>query len=342
MNTKVIPKNIDNIPWNKTPIFFNNGKYFNIRKQCELICGDTVFGKNKGLINRGVDTITDFLKRAVYMDVFKAVPSGTIIIRPPTREELVVKLDELCKRAFILYNKYDQILVTDTWSKRAGVYDCVPLNRSIPLHRRLMDSSTKRFKGEQISIEKQIFDLVKSSKGILAEGHVIAFLNSGLKCPICRVIGKIGWCDSISDVGVDSFRDAVCMNCRDNGIVTLFEIKTRWEKTLHGNGTYAGSFIALNTLMTIKANLYLVIASRDTGNVRIGRITSAKMRGNRNWLYSLQENLGWGGPSSFVTCTDGLHMLPVKMPILTDTMPEEYYESIFKEVLEQYRFTNKN
>ena len=326
-------KNIKNIQWNKTPIFSNGN--FNIRKQCELICGDTVFGRNKGLINRGVDSITNFLKRAVHMDIFKVNPSGTIITSPPTRDELIVKLQELCKRAFILYNKYDQILVTDTWSKRVGIYECTPLNRSIPLHRRIMDSSTKRFKGEKVSVEKQIFDLVKSSKGILAEGHVIAFLNSGLKCPICKVIGKLGWCDSISDLNVDSFRDAVCMNCRDNGIVTLFEIKTRWEKTVYGNGTYAGSFIALNTLMAIKANLYLVIASRDTGDVRIGRITSANIRGNRNWLYSLQENLGWGGPSSFVTCSDGLHKLPVKMPVLIDTMSEEYYESIFKQVLEQ-------
>jgi hypothetical protein len=120
------------------------------------------------------------------------------------------------------------------------------------------------------------------------------------------------------------------MNCHNNGVITLFEIKTRWEKVVAtgGNGTYAGSFVALNTLMTLKSNIYLVIASRDTGDVRIGKITSAKMRGNPNWLYALQEGLEWGAPSSYVTCAGGFIHCPVKMPPLIETMSDKYVDEV--------------
>ena len=328
-----IHRHITQIPWDMTPNFNRHGFYCSVKGQCDRICGDTVFGNKRGLAFRGMKSVSVFLKKAADMDIFKGIPTGDVIIHPPTRDELVVKLIKLCERAIPFYSKYPQTFVTDMWAKRARVQDGSPLNRSIHTQRIVMDSSGKRFKGEDISVEKQVIDLIKSSSGVLAEGHVIAFLNTVMKCPTCKSIGNIGWCDGVSHHSVDAFRDAVCMNCRDNGVITLFEIKTRWEKTLHGNGTYGGNFTALNTLMTMKANVYLVIASRDTGNVRIGKITSATMRGNRNWLYSLQEDLGWGSPSSFVVCDGGLYKLPVTMPIIRKTMSNGYCDSIFEEVL---------
>ena len=99
-------------------------------------------------------------------------------------------------------------------------------------------------------------------------------------------------------------------------------------------GTHGGNFTALNTLMAIGANVYLVIASRDTGDVRIGKITSAQLRANKNWLYSLQEDFGWGSPSSYIVCDEGFQKLLVTTPILIDTLSDNYCENIFKEVLE--------
>jgi hypothetical protein len=80
--------------------------------------------------------------------------------------------------------------------------------------------------------------------------------------------------------------------------------------------------------MTIKANVYLVLVSRDTGDVRIGKITSAKMRSNANWLYALQEGFKWGSPSSFVTCADGFMKCPVKMPKIIETLTDKFMNEI--------------
>jgi hypothetical protein len=346
MNEKVseekdIIVQIAQIPWDKTPNFIKNGGYATIKSQCESICGDTVFGIKKGCVQLGIKSVISFIERVNDMDVFKFIPSGIIVKNAPTRKEMVDKLQMLSTRAIHYYNKYPQTLVTDNWVKQTNIKEGSPMNRSIPLQCRIMALSGKRFTGKNVSVVSQVTDLIKSSRGILAEGHVIAFLNSGFKCPTCKVIGRIGWCDGITNYSVDSFRDAVCMNCRDHGKITLFEIKTRWEHAIKDNGTYAGNFCAINTLMTLKANVYLVIASRDTGDIRVGKITSAKMRGNKNWLYSLQEDLGWGSPSSYVLCEDGLHKLPVQMPFLIKTMPNSYCEEIFNEVLETAEW-NKN
>ena len=168
---------------------------------------------------------------------------------------------------------------------------------------------------------------------------MIAFLNSCYNCPVCNVIGKIGWCDNMSLLtsgSVDAFRDGICLNCNEHGIITLFEIKTRWENAVEQNGTYGGSFVALNTLLSINANVYLVVVSRDTGNLRVGKITSGRLRANRNWLFSLQENLGWGSPSSYIICANGFKILPVKMPRLLNTLSKKYCNGIFDQVLLEY------
>jgi hypothetical protein len=337
---KDTPVKIAQLRWDKT-VNFKNGAYATIKFQCESICGDSVFGNKKGCVQRGIKSVFSFIERVNDMDVFKFIPRGEIITHIPTTREMVDKLQRLCTRALPYYKKYPQTSVTDNWTKYTNIRDGSPMNKSIQVHRRALESSGKRFSGKNISTESQVIDLVKSSRGMLAEGHVIAFLNTGFKCPTCKVIGKIGWCDGMSYYSVDSFRDAVCMNCRDNGNITLFEIKTRWENAINGNGTYAGNFCAINTLMTLNANVYLVIASRDSGNIRVGKITSATMRGNKNWLYSLQENLGWGSPSSYVECAGGLQLLPVKMPILIKTIPDKYCDEIFTEVLEHAEW-NKN
>ena len=328
--------------WNQTPIFKDKcmGKIYAILfPQCFLICGETVFGKGNDLSVVGLRSVIAFLKKSVNMDIYKAVPSSQITLLTPTRSNLVSKLIDLCARANEYYQLYPQTIVVDNWSKRVGVDECAQLKRSVYCQHRLLETGGKRFSEIHVSVDSQIEGLIKSSSGLLAEGYVIAFLNTCYKCPVCNVIGKIGWCDNMSlftSGSVDAFRDGVCVNCSDNGIITLFEIKTRWENCIEKNGTYGGSFAALNTLMSINANVYLVVVSRDTGNVRIGKITSGRLRANKNWLYSLQENLGWGSPSSYIICADGFKLLPVKMSKLLTTLSKKYCNSIFNEVLLEY------
>jgi hypothetical protein len=335
MNNKKIQKNTNTskkeIPvkmlWNDTPNF--SGGSYSMISNIREICGETVFGKKRGQETFANGHVINFLIMSSKAAIFKCVEGGKIINKPLSSDDLVTKLVEQGNRAFIYYTSLNEhIEVRDHWSEDALVRKGTPLNISIPLHIRVLKRDGKRFSGNYITAKEQVVNMIKNSRDMLAEGHVIYFLNSGLKCPECKEIGHIGWCDSISHLSVDAFRDAVCMNCHSKGVYTLFEIKTRWENSVKGKWTYAGSFAALNTLMTISANIYLVIASRDTGNVRIGRITSARMRGNHNWLYALQEGLSWGSPSSFVTCAKGLFLCPVKMTPLIETMPDHIVDDI--------------
>lgn len=318
------------LSWKNTANF--NGNTYSMVSNLNAICGEGVYGKNRGKELSARKSVSGFLKRSANMNVFKCIEDGDIITYPPTNDQMTNKLIGLGTRALEYYSnlEYELTEVRDHWGEDARVHQGAPLNKSIPLHKRVLSRFGKRFSARIITAREQVIDILKNSRGMLSEGHVVAFLNSGMKCPECGQVGKIGWCDGVSHRSVDAFRDAVCMGCKSIGKNTLFEIKTRWEKAVLNDayGTYAGSFVALNTLMTINANVYLVIASRDTGDVRIGKITSAKMRGNHNWLYALQENLSWGGPSSYVTCKKGFKCCPVKMPLLIETIPDNVVENI--------------
>ena len=316
--------------WVDTPNF--KGNAYNMVANLKHICGEKVFGKGRGREIKARSSVSAFLERASKMDVFLRVEGGTVITSPPTKEECITKLRDLSVRAFEYYSKlpYQQTDVTDNWAADALVRRGAPLDRSVPLQKRILERREKRFTGKPTPAKEQVADSIYGSRGMLCEGHVVAFLNSGFKCPECKTIGQIGWCDGVTHRSVDAFRDAVCMHCHTRGVMTLFEIKTRWEKVVEkcGNGTYAGSFVALNALMTIGANVYLVVASRDTGDVRVGKITSAKMRGNESWLYALQEGVTWGGPSSYVTCAKGFFKCPVKMQPLVETVSDEFVKEV--------------
>ncbi len=323
------------LSWKDTTNF--RGNPYSMVANLLHICGENVYGKHRGCEFKARKSVTSFLERSAKMDVFKCVEGGDVIKAPPTRDDMINKLVGLGNRAIEYYSNlpYQQTDVTDHWAKDARVRLGAPMNKSIQTQSRVLNRSGKRFSAKDMTVKETVIDMIKTCGGMLAEGHVVAFLNSGLQCPECSAVGNIGWCDGITHRSVDAFRDAVCMNCLKNNNITLFEIKTRWENAVlsGGNGTYAGSFVALNTLMSINANVYLVLVSRDTGDVRIGKITSAKMRGNHNWLYALQEGFTWGGPSSYVTCAKGLMRCPVKMTPIIETLPRDVVDSIAKEAI---------
>lgn len=330
-----VPIEVKQISWKDTPNFMGNP--YNMVANLRHICGEEVYGNKRGKEVVARKFVSDYLELSAKMDVYKCIEEGDIISTPPTQGYLVHKLVETGKRALSYYSNlpYEQTDVRDIWAEDARTRLGAPMNKSVPLQARVLNRSGKRFIAKKITPEDTVIDMVKNSRGMLAEGFVVSFLNSGLNCPECKMVGHIGWCDGMSHRSVDAFRDAVCMNCHRVGVITLFEIKTRWEKIASscGNGTYAGSFVALNTLMTIKANVYLVMVSRDTGDVRIGKITSAKMRGNHNWLYALQEGFKWGSPSSYVICAGGFVSCPVKMTPLIETIPDALVDRIAREAL---------
>ena len=327
----------ENMNWDNT----NNFKegIWAFKNYLNVICGENVFGKGKSKSEIAKINLIKYLDRSLKMGSLKKILPGDIIKNTPTHEFLVKRLLDLCSRALSYYKKFPVTQVTDNWSSKIkNIEYAMPLNSSERNHKRLLEHGDKRFSGKELSIKENVLDMIKDVRGILAEGFVVSFLNSVLRCPECKVLGKIGWCKGLELDCSESFRDAICMNCYKKNKITLFEIKTRWENCIKNkNYTRSGSFIALNVLFLINANVYLVVASRDTGDVRIGKITKAKMRGNKNWLYSLQENLRWGGPSSVSFCENGLHKLQVKMekPLL-EIMTDNFCNEINKEVISKF------
>lgn len=329
----------DILEWNKTPNF-KHGLYNSLYSNLSYICGELVFGKKVNKVKSAYNYVIKTLEWCASRDIFRYIPTGTIIKHNPTEEESITKLVDICNRAQDYYSNtnYELYEIIDNWYISANVKPGDPLSKSNARHQLILKRSGKRFTAKNITVKEEIDNILENCAGLLSEGWIISFLNSGLKCPECKNTGHIGWCDIIPKSNIDAFRDAICMNCYHNNIITLFEIKTRWENTINNKGTYAGSFIALNTLMTMKANIYLVISSRDTGLVRIGKITSSKMKANKKWLYALQENLNYGSPSSFVFCKDGLHLCPIQMPVLKDILTTEYINNVICKVKDRLYF----
>jgi hypothetical protein len=87
------------------------------------------------------------------MDMFKSVEGGTIIRTPPTKDEFITKLKELGTRAINYFSSlpYEQTEVTDHWAIAANVREGAPLDVRIPLQKRILDRSGKRFSAKILS-----------------------------------------------------------------------------------------------------------------------------------------------------------------------------------------------
>lgn len=315
-----IKKYMKHATWNRTPI--TDKGVFALRQQVAKVCGDATYGKGHGKIKEGVQSLVDNVQEVSTDEHYLELSAGTHVKLAPTEEECVEKVRDLKASALKYYSMNPKILVTDHWYKDAKVKEGAALNANVPLQKRVLQRAhpVKRFTGVNYPAAKHADDMVKECNGWLAEGFVVAFLNSGFRCPECKVAGAIGTVDAITHTSVDAFRDAVCLSCRSRGVLTLFEIKTRWESRATSNRIYAGSFVAINSMLAAKVNVYMVVASRDTGTVRYGKITKAELRENKNWLYAVQEGLDRGAPSCYVTCGAGLKVCPIKMTPLKETL----------------------
>jgi hypothetical protein len=307
-----------NIAWNKTSNFSGQRPMDSFKHQVYAITGNKTYGNGHGKEKYAHVNLLKFLERAVVSDMFLEIPSGKIMTEDPTDDMLVDLL--------VSYMKNDiaacRLNIEDRWAALSGSRVGDPMCDSNGRQNRILkDGPRPRFVDKPVS-KKEYMKVCTSNEGMLSEGFVVTFLNKKLKCPECGVKGQIGWCTSHDYTKVDSFRDSVCMSCKQKGINTLFEIKCRWESkaALSNEGISAGSYVALNSLMAMRANVWIVVVSKDTGNIRIGKINRAEIAPNKNWLFFVQHELGCAGPSSKVFCHGGLRLAPITMKPLTKSL----------------------
>ena len=326
--------------WDKTPNFKYNA-YLSLMPTLESICGDLVYGKYLGKQCSGYRKIIAFLEKAVSSKYYTDIPYGHILTHSPTPKDCVDYLTIVGQKKWKFYSKRNYwVDVIDRWVPILAIKKGSPLNLSKHQHYNFFQhtQNQKRFVKVNIPIRQRLIHDLKNCQGILAETYVVSFLNSNIKCPECKSIGMIGWCGNDKTEGSDSFRDAICLSCRAKGIITLFEIKTRWDRLARrGNGTYAGNFVSLNTLMAMGANIYIVIASKDTGHVRIGKITFAKIRATESWLYFLQENANNSSPASYVVCDNGFTLCKSRMVPINQLLSNSIVKDISRQVIKNMK-----
>jgi len=337
--TKAIDKNKYDIitkyilSWRDTELLYNSTDE-KIRCIIEKICGEGIF---QGTVENCVEFALQKIIRKLSLTTkpyYTDIRPGIIISESPTKKECVNRVyNELVKDRYYYQQRKGYVDITDEWAISSGKRKCSTNVKA---------KKTPRFVGRRITEEEYLIDNALSCEGDLAEGFVVAHLNNTACCPECGVSGSIGWCSSATDK-TNTFRDAICMNCYGQDKITLFEIKTRWENAIRGkNTTYAGEYVALNALFAMKANVYIVIASRDSGIVRFGRITFAFMKANERFLYSIQEKLEWGGLSTTVKCGYGLIELEHKMnPPLEQILTNDFCKEIGTTALKKLNYLDK-
>jgi hypothetical protein len=113
------------------------------------------------------------------------------------------------------------------------------------------------------------------------------------------------------------------MGCNNRGISTVYEIKTRNDRAMIGkNSTYAGDWVAIEAYHRTNINTILIVVSRDTGAIRVGRITRWRMLGKPRFMYGLQEHTKLSSPSSLVFCDNGFTKLNITLVLNNYVTPE--------------------
>lgn len=284
-----------------------------ILKTLSIYCGQHMFGDDvtdPEFI--AYNKISKATKAAICNEYYIKIHPGVIVYDYPTIVEYRTRLKQEIKNTLAFYNRFGSIKIVDEWAKITNKYTCFlpPVDFKKP--------TGKRFSSKKLTIEEYFKDQLKNCFDFLAESYIVSFFNNYIECPECGVQGCIGLSGGTSLEFCSSFKDGVCMNCYNNGVDTVFEIKVRNENGIKNKTTiYAGNFVAIQALLHKNINVYLIIVSRDTGSIRLGKIVSANTRINETFLYSVQENLPYCSPASIVKCSN-LVILPMKMTPLCE------------------------
>jgi hypothetical protein len=109
--------------WKDTPNF--RGNSYNMVSNIKYICGEDVFGKNRGQEKLARVSVTRLLERSANMSLFKCVEGGDIITTPPTKEDVISKLVLTGRRAL----EYYSCLPSAEFTKADGMRNQLKLSR---------------------------------------------------------------------------------------------------------------------------------------------------------------------------------------------------------------------
>lgn len=244
-----------------------------------------------------------------YTDVFSYEKP---LINFPTKEENINRIFIKLSRYINFYEKNGKYIdVIDNLSMKENKRSLYVFKDKILTEKRFIPKELTKME----YLEKQIRDQC----GFLLETYIIAELNNNnFKCPVCENCSSLSLCDD-RDCVIDSFRDAICIECYKMNKMTIFEIKTRNSYLISKNirdgllTVYAGDYISLNILKKINNySLFIIIYARDTGEILLGKIVDYRIRANERYLYGLQEDINIGSLSSEVTCNDLRYIFSIK------------------------------
>lgn len=248
-----------------------------------------------------------------------------------TKEENVNRICVKLNRYLNFYNKNGRYIdVIDNLSIKENKRPLYVFKDKILTEKRFIPKELTKIE----YLEKQI----KDQCGFLLETYIVAELNNNnFKCPVCNNYSTLSLCDD-RDCVIDSFRDAICIECFKMDRMTIFEIKTRNSYVISKNikddqiTVYAGDYISINILKKINIySVYMLIYARDTGDVLMCKVQDYRIRANERYLYGLQENINIGSLSSEVTCNELTHIFNIKPSDNYITIEES--DSIAKDAL---------
>jgi hypothetical protein len=125
------------------------------------------------------------------------------------------------------------------------------------------------------------------------------------------------------------------MGCNSKRIKTVYEIKTRKEREIiDRNDTPAGDWVSIETYRRKNINVVLVVVSKDTGTIRVGRITRWKIVGKPRFMYGLQERTKLSSPASHVFCEDGFTKLDISL-VLNNYVTPELCKKVMANILKE-------
>lgn len=288
--------------WNRNFLTYNMRQDTFVRI-LDRLCGNTVF---QGTAPHTVELAEKRIKKLLCnyaTEYYTSFTRGIIQNRLPSKHELVSRFTDELKSHISFYDRYDGLLkIKDNWADALGKPKCSPNVKKI--------ENVPRFSAYHVDKTKYIKECLQTCKSFIIECLAIYHLNTEHTCPECNGRNCISWSGGSGHTHSSSFRDGICLRCLDNNKITIFEVKSRWEKCVRQQDRiYAGNYISLTSLFSLNANIYMVVVSRDTGNVRMGKATFGYMRIREKFLYALQENENWGSPSSYVICEGGIYVI---------------------------------
>lgn len=337
--------------WKNVPPFIGKTDR-QIRALIMGVTGKSIFGDKLGdkLSEKAYNDLMHELE-LIDTDYYSIIPSGEIAHRPNYEKNVARVVENLrcCILSYEIQRQPKISFTTDEWAKQHAKKSMAILfdMKGKKCTRRETNQSRPRFSAKIIeSVEE--FLVVRSvginkwqdQTGFIAEEYILSFLNEGFRCPECGVIGQLASCGGSGDGYISAaFRDGVCLECKKNGVDTLFEIKTRNEENVM-NDTYrgklwikAGSFVGVVSLLAHRVNVYMIILSRDTGSLRIGKIEDVILGPDEDYHYNVQEvsrmssNIG----SKIMVCPK---LLKVCMPPMEMWLPKAEARRINAEALE--------